>query len=76
VLRELGRRVRLLHIKDGPAVHGLPMTAVGDGCLGIEDILKAAPQVEGWIVELDECATDMMQAVERSYRFLEAVRRR
>jgi sugar phosphate isomerase/epimerase len=71
VVTELGRRAPLLHIKDGPAVQGAPMTAVGDGTLDFPAILAASNGAAEWlIVELDECATDMFTAVERSYRYL------
>jgi sugar phosphate isomerase/epimerase len=69
LLRQLGDRVRFLHVKDGPAVKGEPMTAVGSGVVPIPAILAAAP--DAWrIVELDECATDMIQAIADSYTYL------
>jgi sugar phosphate isomerase/epimerase len=33
VVKEVGKRAPLLHIKDGPAVRGKPMVAIGDGAL-------------------------------------------
>lgn len=65
-------RAPLLHVKDGPNVQGQPHTAVGSGTLDIPRVLGAAdPEVTDWlIVELDECATDMMEAVAQSYRYL------
>ena len=71
VLRELGPRAPLLHLKDGPAVQGQPMTALGEGVMDIPGVVRAsAGQAEWLIVELDECATDMFTAVERSYQYL------
>jgi sugar phosphate isomerase/epimerase len=71
VIRELGERAPLLHIKDGPCVQTEPMTAVGDGVMDFPTILDAAGGVPEWlIVELDRCATDMMAAVERSVTYL------
>jgi sugar phosphate isomerase/epimerase len=71
VLKELGARASLLHIKDGPAVRGQPMVAVGEGTLDIPAIIEAGESNADWIVvELDECATDMMTAIEKSYRYL------
>jgi len=71
VVKDLGQRVALLHVKDGPAVRGAPMVAVGEGALDFPTIIRAAEgQAEWLIVELDECATDMMEAVEKSYRYL------
>jgi sugar phosphate isomerase/epimerase len=71
VISELGARVRLLHLKDGPA-DGFksPMTAVGSGTLDFPAITAASPGVQWHIVELDACATDMFEAVEQSYRYL------
>ena len=65
-------RAPLLHIKDGPLVQGEAHVAVGDGRMDVPAIINAAdPDVLEWvIVELDACETDMMTAVERSYRYL------
>jgi sugar phosphate isomerase/epimerase len=71
VLRELGKRAPLLHIKDGPATMDADMTAVGDGVVDMSAISIASKDTaEWWILELDRCATDMMQAVEKSYHYL------
>jgi sugar phosphate isomerase/epimerase len=71
VVAELGARAPLIHVKDGPAVKGEPMVAVGDGSQDFFKILQAADGHAGWfIVELDQCATDMLVAVERSHRYL------
>jgi sugar phosphate isomerase/epimerase len=69
VLREVGPRAPLLHIKDGPAVKEAPMTAVGTGVLDYPAHL-AASSAEWLIVELDHCATEMLTAVEQSYHYL------
>lgn len=66
----LGERVKLLHIKDGPGRQGPPQTAVGAGVMDWAPIFKAATHAEYAIVELDECATDMMEAVRESYEYL------
>jgi len=74
VVKELGPRVPLLHIKDGPAIKGKPrepMVAVGEGVLDFPSIVRAAEGTVEWlIVEMDRCATDMMEAVEKSYQYL------
>lgn len=71
VIAELGPRVRLLHLKDGPADgYKSPMTAVGDGVLDFPAIVAASDTVEWHIVELDACATDLFDAVEKSYGYL------
>jgi sugar phosphate isomerase/epimerase len=71
VVRELAPRAPLLHIKDGPCVKTEPMTAVGDGVMDFPTIVAAAGNYVDWlIVELDRCATDMIDAVARSYGYL------
>jgi sugar phosphate isomerase/epimerase len=74
LLGRLGERVRALHVKDGPAVRGEPMTAVGSGRVPVESIMRSAPWVEWHIVELDQCApgTSMMTEVQRSRDWLVA----
>lgn len=65
-------RAPLLHLKDGPAVVGQPMVALGEGSVDVAGIVRAnEPHNEWLIVELDECATDIFAAVERSLRYLE-----
>ena len=65
-------RLPYLHIKDGPAAKGWPMTAVGKGELDVPAIIKAAdPDVLEWlVVELDACDTDMFEAVRDSVGYL------
>ena len=71
VVRELGARAPLLHIKDGPCEKEKPMTAVGDGVMDFPSIVEAGRATVEWmIVELDSCATDMMEAVEKSGAYL------
>ncbi|MEJ5311107.1 MAG: sugar phosphate isomerase/epimerase [Anaerolineae bacterium] len=71
VVREMGARAPFLHIKDGPCVKGEPMTAVGDGVMDFPAIVEAGKPHTAWlIVELDRCATDMMEAVAKSYTYL------
>lgn len=69
VLNEHGSRIPLLHLKDGSAVIGQPMVAVGDGVLNFPTILGASSAVWQY-VELDACATDMLEAVRKSYTYL------
>jgi sugar phosphate isomerase/epimerase len=71
VVTELGSRVGLLHVKDEPADEPpSPMVAVGDGVVDVTGVLEASPSAQWHIVELDRCATDMFEAVERSYDYL------
>jgi sugar phosphate isomerase/epimerase len=71
VIRSFGDRVRLLHVKDGPAdVPASDMVAVGSGAMPVSAILAAGSAAEWHVVELDRCATDMFEAVEASLGFL------
>ena len=71
VIADLGDRLRLLHVKDGPCdVSESPMVAVGSGTLDIPVILTSAPTATWHIVELDRCATDMFAALADSHRYL------
>jgi len=79
IVKKFGDRVKLLHIKDGPARYTEsldadepePMVAAGQGTQNFPEIVKAAEgNVEWMIVELDNCATDMMTAVQESYDYL------
>lgn len=73
IIREIGKRAPLLHIKDGPAERGVPQTAVGEGRLNFPQIVQAAGDNLKWlIVELDDCATDMLEAVQKSFDYLVA----
>ncbi|MBO0801906.1 MAG: sugar phosphate isomerase/epimerase [Nocardiopsaceae bacterium] len=72
LLERLGDRVRYLHVKDGPVTRDDPMTAVGAGRMPVAEILAAAKSAEWHVVELDECATDMLTAVRESLEWLAA----
>jgi len=75
VVRAHKKQIKLLHIKDGPLVQGQPHTAVGQGKMNIPAIVKAAGRDTTWlVVELDECASDMTQAVRDSLNYLKKAR--
>jgi sugar phosphate isomerase/epimerase len=69
IINRLGDRVPLLHIKDGSTRPADPMVAVGQGVMDYPALLANA-QAEWLIVELDRCATDMLDAVRASYTYL------
>lgn len=71
-IRQYASRVPLLHLKDGPLVQGQPNVAVGTGKMNIPAMVAAAdPNVLSWlIIEFDQCATDMVKAVEESLKYL------
>lgn len=74
VIKELGTRAPLLHIKDGPAAHGQPMTAVGEGVMDWQAILSASGDMaEYWIVEMDQVAGDPLEEVRKSYQYLKGI---
>lgn len=71
VIKKLGTRVPLLHIKDGPGTREAAMTAVGEGIMDIPAVIKASgSNAKSLIVELDRCDTDIMVAVKKSYDYL------
>jgi sugar phosphate isomerase/epimerase len=71
VVHRLGSRAPLLHVKDGPCQIEAPMTALGEGLVDIPGVVAAGAGSTEWlIVELDHCATDMMEAVRKSYQYL------
>ena len=71
VIADLGDRVWVLHVKDGPCdAPESPMVAVGSGTLDIAGILASAPTAKWHVVELDRCATDMYTAIADSYGYL------
>jgi sugar phosphate isomerase/epimerase len=70
VLSELTPRIESIHWKDGPAVHGAPMTALGRGKVDIPRILRALTHPADWIIELDDCATDPLEAAAESRGYL------
>lgn len=71
VVRRLGTRAPLLHIKDGPCQIDAPMTALGEGVVDLPGVIAAGAGSTEWlVVELDRCATDMLEAVRKSYQYL------
>lgn len=72
LLRRLGDRVQLIHVKDGPATReNKDQTAVGAGTLDIAAILAAAPQARR-VVELDDFTGDVFDAVRDSYAWMQS----
>jgi sugar phosphate isomerase/epimerase len=69
MVKRYADRVALMHVKDGPQVKDQPMNAVGHGTVDVPACIRAADPA--WlIVELDEYAGDMMQAVRDSHAYL------
>jgi sugar phosphate isomerase/epimerase len=72
VLGKWGKRVPLLHVKDGNLAEPIEFCAAGQGKVPVKQIIDSADDatVEWLVVELDECKTDMMTAVGASIDFL------
>jgi sugar phosphate isomerase/epimerase len=70
LVEQLGSRLKMLHIKDGPGMRNVPMTAVGDGVMSWQPIFESATSAEWAIVEQDQSANDMMTDIEKSYDYL------
>lgn len=63
-------RIPLLHVKDGDLGPESFHTAVGDGKVPVRRAIEAARHAEWLIVELDNCHTDMFDAVAKSLGWL------
>lgn len=74
VLNELGDRVTLLHVKDGPGATDQAMLAVGDGIMNYHEVIPAATAADWLVIELDRCDTDMLTAINKSANYLERSR--
>ncbi|MFN8519290.1 MAG: sugar phosphate isomerase/epimerase [Chloroflexota bacterium] len=73
LVRRLGDRVRLLHVKDGPADprhRDAPQVPAGSGRVDVAGAIAAGTAVEWHVVEFDWCAGDMLEALGRSARYL------
>lgn len=71
LLGKLGERVRFIHIKDGAIDRdNKSQVAVGAGRMDIPGVLAAAGSVEVGVVELDDSAGDLFEALEGSLRYL------
>jgi len=74
VVKTWGKRIPLLHVKDGDLTEKIVHKAVGEGKVKIKPIVtEADPKTLEWlVVELDACDTDMLEAVAKSYKWLVA----
>ncbi|MCZ6520120.1 MAG: sugar phosphate isomerase/epimerase [Bacteroidetes bacterium] len=79
IIEKFGKRVQFMHMKDGPApwMEDLaaqphePMVALGKGVQDFNAITKACGDHPKWmVIELDECATDIFEAVKESVDYL------
>ena len=75
-LERLGKRIRILHLKDMKRGENGPTFAeVGYGNLWFEGILETAKNcgVEEYVIEQDTCEGDPVQCVERSLQYLKSL---
>jgi sugar phosphate isomerase/epimerase len=79
IVAKLGKRAKMLHIKDGPAKWNDqlpkdivdPMTPVGKGTQNFPAIVKAAAGNTEWlVVEMDKVNGDVFEALKESYDYL------
>ncbi|WP_232663378.1 sugar phosphate isomerase/epimerase family protein [Pseudonocardia sp. TRM90224] len=72
LLRRLGDRARLIHIKDGPVTGEVKKDQVplGEGEIAVDAVLDAAGAAELGVVEFDEYAGDEFDGVARSLAYL------
>ncbi len=70
IIKEVGPRGKVLHIKDGPGDKTSAMQPLGTGKMDFPPILEVADYAELLIVELDSCDIDMMEALKQSYDYL------
>lgn len=73
LIGRLGPRVRWLHVKDGPADpadRDSPQVSAGTGRVDVAGAIAAGEAVEWHVVEFDRCATDMLEALRGSVRYL------
>ena len=72
ILKKYNNRIELMHVKDGDLNDDMIHTALGDGEIKLNEILNAAntSKINWLIVEIDDCETDIVEAVEKSYNWL------
>lgn len=73
-LRRLGRRVHLVHLKDG-RLNGPSFLPLGDGDIDIPAVIAASIEigVGGFVVEQDDCDGDPVAAAGRSLDYLRSL---
>jgi len=71
VVSELKERAPLLHIKDGSGKpNDFKLKAVGQGVMNFAPVFRQAKNAEWLICEIDDCETDMLQAIKESYDYI------
>lgn len=70
LLRDLGERTLLLHLKDGPAVPDAPQVPLGGGVVDYRAAILAAPTASWHVLEMDSSAGDVFRDIGESARRL------
>lgn len=79
IVKKFGKRVKLMHIKDGPAEFNDrllldnpdAMTPVGKGVQNFPDIFQSASSACDWLViEMDQTAIEVFEAIQQSVDYL------
>lgn len=66
ILGSLATPPRLVHLKDGPGGTESPKLPLGTGILPLDEILESLPQKSWRIIEMDDCETDIWDALSAS----------
>ncbi|VXC22512.1 Sugar phosphate isomerase/epimerase [Arthrobacter sp. 9V] len=73
LLARLGDRVKLIHIKDGPATTDTKaQQPAGQGTIPVLDIIAAAKSLEVGVVEFDDYSGDIFEGITQSLAYLTA----
>ncbi|NQD87870.1 sugar phosphate isomerase/epimerase [Paenarthrobacter sp. CM16] len=73
LLARLGDRVKLIHIKDGPATTDTKaQQPAGQGTVPVLDVIAAAKSLEVGVVEFDDYSGDIFEGITQSLAFLTA----
>ena len=73
VVKEMGVRCPIIHVKDGMCERGAPFKPLGEGLMDIPPILKVASDKEIFIVEQDSGEGDMLVNAETSINYLKKI---
>jgi sugar phosphate isomerase/epimerase len=72
LLRRLGDRVKLIHIKDGPLnTDTKAQQPAGQGQIAVLDVIAAAKSLEVGVVEFDDYSGDIFDGITHSLRYLQ-----
>ncbi len=73
LLARLGDRVKLIHIKDGPATTDTKaQQPAGQGTIPVLDVIGAAKSLEVGVVEFDDYSGDIFEGITESLNYLNA----